>query len=149
MEKLWPIPLDHITQFIAYQSCLGIAPSTVKCYVSALSFYNKLDNCEDFTQHFVVKKMLDGMTRLRARGSDCRYPITYELLRKIVEILPSVCISKYETILFACSFCMAFFAFLRSSEICSNSGNCVINHAIKTDNVQISDSHIELILESS
>ncbi|CAG2208156.1 unnamed protein product [Mytilus edulis] len=31
LDHSFPIPLNHITQFIAYMSCLDMAPSTVKC----------------------------------------------------------------------------------------------------------------------
>ncbi|CAG2227125.1 unnamed protein product [Mytilus edulis] len=37
-EDLWPIPLHHITNYIAYMSFTGTAASTVKSYISGLSF---------------------------------------------------------------------------------------------------------------
>ncbi|CAG2198938.1 unnamed protein product [Mytilus edulis] len=70
LDHSFPIPLNHITQFIAYMSCLDMAPSTVKCYISAISFYNKINNYEDMSQLFVVRKMIDGMARSKLKRPD-------------------------------------------------------------------------------
>ncbi|CAG2230792.1 unnamed protein product [Mytilus edulis] len=47
-----------------------MAPSTVKCYISAISFYNKINNYEDMSQLFVVRKMIDGMARSKLKRPD-------------------------------------------------------------------------------
>ncbi|CAG2208141.1 unnamed protein product [Mytilus edulis] len=70
LDHSFPIPLNHITQFIAYMSCLDMASSTVKCYISAISFYNKINNYEDMSQLFVVRKMIDGMARSKLKRPD-------------------------------------------------------------------------------
>ncbi|CAG2208161.1 unnamed protein product [Mytilus edulis] len=70
LDHSFPIPLNHITQFIAYMSCLDMAPSTVKCYISAISFYNKINNYEDLSHLFVVRKMIDGMARSKLKRPD-------------------------------------------------------------------------------
>ncbi|CAG2224906.1 unnamed protein product [Mytilus edulis] len=80
LDHSFPIPLNHITQFIAYMSCLDMAPSTVKCYISAISFYNKINNYEDMSQLFVVRKMIDGMARSKLKRPDSRLPMTVDYL---------------------------------------------------------------------
>ncbi|CAC5417273.1 unnamed protein product [Mytilus coruscus] len=41
-EDLWPVPLHHISNYIAYMSFTGTAASTVKSYISGLSFSVRL-----------------------------------------------------------------------------------------------------------
>ena len=71
---MWPIPLDHITNFIAYLSLNGFSPSTVKSYTSGLNFFHKLRNYGDITEAFVVHKMLTGMMRSKSKSKDSRLP---------------------------------------------------------------------------
>jgi hypothetical protein len=78
----------------------GFAHSTVNCYISGLSFKNKLHNFEDNTDAFIVRKMLDGIKRCSLNKSDSRLPITRELLGKILSVLPAICKSSFESCLF-------------------------------------------------
>ena len=149
LSDTWPIPLDHITQYIAFLSCIGFSPSSAKCHVSGLNFYSKLQNFDDFANSFVVRKMLEGMKRTKSRGTDTRLPITYELLSKIVGILPNICSSSYESKLFAAAFSIAFFGFLRVGEITHSKSNGVFNHTIGIEDVQVFDSSIQLHIASS
>jgi hypothetical protein len=43
---------------------ISYTPSTAKTYVSALSFSLKCKGFQDTTQHFIVKQMLKGMSKL-------------------------------------------------------------------------------------
>jgi len=91
----------------------------------------------DFTQHFLVRKLLEGFHRSKPT-TDTRLPISLPLLAKIVNILPTVCRDTYETKLFAAAYTLAFFGFLRVGEItaCSltNSG-----HSLHKKDVRIDD----------
>ncbi|XP_076077485.1 integrase/recombinase xerD homolog [Mytilus galloprovincialis] len=149
LDHSFPIPLIHITQFIAYMSCLDMAPSTVKCYISAISFYNKINNYEDMSKLFVVRKMIDGMARSKLKRPDSRLPITIDLLKNIIKILPAFCSSRYEAVLFSSAFSMGFFAFLRVGEMTTACGREGSNHAIKIENVEVTNHNIKIYLASS
>jgi hypothetical protein len=71
---------------------------------------------QDFSQNFIVSKMLEGMKRTKS-SKDSRLPITLELLTKIIDKLSSICFSSYEALLFAPAFTFAFHGFLRVGEI--------------------------------
>lgn len=145
----WPIPLDHITQFIAYLSLNRFSPSSVKCYVSGLNFYHKLKNFYDLTQVFVVRKLLDGIKRSKSPVPDARLPITYDILKKLIANLPIICNSKYEGILFSTAFILSFFAFLRVGEVTVPNKDTIAGHTIKVENICCNDEIIQLHLHSS
>lgn len=120
----WPVSNSHIVAYIAYLSFLAAAPSTVSTYLSAIAYIHKINNWPDPTNSFIVKKMKEGFRRLEPH-SDSRFPITFPILSRLVSILPSVCASMYEVVLFRTAFLLAFFAFLRVGEFtCSKKDLC-------------------------
>lgn len=63
-SDVWPIPLDDLTSFIVYMFRKKLSHSTVSGYISGLSYFNKINNLEDNTQKFVVRKLIEGIKRL-------------------------------------------------------------------------------------
>ncbi|CAG2223357.1 unnamed protein product [Mytilus edulis] len=118
MECVWPPPPSHIVLFIAYLSLKGRAHKTVSCYVTAIGFRCKVLQSQfmDYSQNFIIRKMLEGLKRSKF-SKDKRLPITSELLTRIIEKLPLVCYSAYESLLFAAAFSVAFHGFLRVGEL--------------------------------
>ena len=116
-------------------SLQGQASSTIRSYISGISFKCKVLNIFDPTQNFVVKKMFTGLSRLDKRH-DLRMPVTLSILNKIIPSLPSVCSSNYESILFSAVFTIAFFGFFRVGELVQNTRSDV-GHALQTSNVKI------------
>lgn len=77
-QQIWPPPLDHVVQFIAFLSCKDYTYSTARAYVSAISFQSKIHNIADITKNFIVSKLLGGMKRIK-KSVDSRLPITLSL----------------------------------------------------------------------
>lgn len=102
----WPAPLNHIVEFVAYLSVKGYSYRTVNC-LSDLSYFHKIHNFHDATQNFIVRNMLEGIRRTR-RSEDTRYPISLELLERMLDSLKHVCQSLYETKLFSFAFYLHF-----------------------------------------
>ena len=71
---------------------------------------------KDVTQHFVVRKVLEGLTRLKSKA-DTRLPITTFILNKLVSVLPGICYNKYEDKMFKAAFTLSFWGLLRIGEI--------------------------------
>ncbi len=86
-----------------------ISPRTARSYISALSPIHKLNSWQCVCNHFLVQKAIAGMTR-RSRQPDTRQPITTDLPRRIVQILPAVCRSFYEASLFSEAYLLTFFS---------------------------------------
>jgi hypothetical protein len=116
LEQKWPVPLSDLINFIAFLSKNEYSPSTVKSYISGLSFRVKISGLLDTTNYsFIITKILLGMQRLHKRV-DSRRPITIDLLVHIFDTLQHTCSSVYETALFSSCFSLAFFAFLQVDE---------------------------------
>lgn len=124
----------------------GYSYSTVNCYLSGLSHFQKLNQCQDNTQNFIVKKLMDGMKR-STQKLDKRLPITRELLVKILGVLPAVCTSHYEASLFAAAFSLAFHGLFRVGEL--TVGNKLANHTIQYENIKLWHDRLELNVQTS
>ena len=116
LNKIWPPSLHQLVYFIAYMKAAGFSPSTGRSYLAGLSFHLKIGSYQDNTDHFLIKKMLEGFSR-SSSTRDARAPITFDLLQKIVSVLNTICTSEYETFLFGSAFLLAFFCFLRVGEL--------------------------------
>ncbi|VDI39174.1 Hypothetical predicted protein [Mytilus galloprovincialis] len=113
-SDVWPIPLDDLTSFIVYMFRKKLSHSTVSGYISGLSYFNKINNLEDNTQKFVVRKLIEGIKRLGGPNQkDTRLPITRDILEKLLRSLAVICKNGYETKLFMASFSLAFHGFMR------------------------------------
>jgi hypothetical protein len=126
MTDVWPVPLEDICKFTAYLFQTNLSHS----------FFSRVNDFEDPTQKFVIKKMLEGIKRSKPKTRDTRLPITKELLVLILRILPFVCVSQYERKLFSAAFSVAYHGLLRVGEIAFN----VIHsrHVIAISNVSVS-----------
>ncbi|XP_061164625.1 uncharacterized protein LOC133173655 [Saccostrea echinata] len=119
MKLVFPIPFDHLLNFIAHLSIVGTAYRTAALYISNLSYIHKLRGIQDNTQSFIVKKALQGLHKKRGITVDPRSPLAISILQRLVAALPSVCRSPYEAVLFSTVFSIAYHGLLRASEVLS------------------------------
>ncbi|XP_052102937.1 uncharacterized protein LOC127736433 [Mytilus californianus] len=144
---VWPPSLNGICNFIAYLSVRGYAPSTVKSYIFGIAIKCKMLNITDNTQNFIIKKMLIGMERLDKRA-DSRLPITPQILDKLISLLPSVCLSQYETLLFSGLFSLAYFGFFRIGELVVNK-SLAHYHTLSLDDFRFLENNVSINLKFS
>ena len=116
--------LHQLVQFIAFLSVNNYSPATISSYVSGIASTLRLYSLPDITQHFIVKRLLDGCRRRNSRR-DTRRPITLDILRRIIPILGSVCVSQFEALLFRTAFLLAFFGFMRVGELTAPTRNAI------------------------
>jgi hypothetical protein len=86
--------LQDITAFVAYMYKLGLSHSTINSCMYGLRVYCKLNDFEDTTNIFIVRKLIDGVKHSRSPQIDNRLPISKELLGRISFVLPSICSSN-------------------------------------------------------
>lgn len=63
LAYVWPVSVQELCNFIAHLFLANYSHSTIKCYLSGISFFQKVNGFEDTTQSFNVKKLLEGMNR--------------------------------------------------------------------------------------
>jgi len=140
-------PLNDILQFIVFLVQSNLAHSSISCYLAGISFFCKINDFEDITQKIIVKKVLEGIKRSKGHMQDQRLPITLDLLKKVFGILPIVCASNYETVLFGATFSLAFFGLLRISEFAVS--NSQTRHILSHDDVTLFENFVKLQIRSS
>lgn len=113
-----PLPpsLSHLVLYIAHCFTKGLAAATTRTHISALGFIFQLGGFPDITQHFVIKKQLQGFAKVKP-SQDLRLPITSPILSKITSAIPHVVNSAFLVSLFQAMFLLASCAFLRVGEI--------------------------------
>ena len=136
----WPVITSTIVAFLAFLSLEGFAPATISSHLSAIAFVHNVNGWPDPTISFIVKKMKEGCRRLNAH-SDSRRPITFPLLKRLIKVLPSICRSSYEVIMFKSSFLLAFFGFLRVGEFACVNKKCVKSRVIAVSDITFDGSN--------
>jgi hypothetical protein len=96
---------------------------------SGLSISNKMHEHIDYTQSFVVQKLLAVVSKTNKRN-DIRKIITMSLLKQIIEALPNICSSYFEATLFSSIFHYHYFAFLRIKEVVQSG---ISDHTLEVD----------------
>lgn len=147
LSNIWPVPVDDILSFMGHLVNEQLSHSSVACYLAGLSFYSKLHGFVDNTQAFIVRKMLDGIKRSQGIKKDTRLPITTDLLHVILGVLPSVCKSLYELLLFKAAFTLAFFGLLRISELALTNKNS--SHTISITDISFNNGMLQVCVPSS
>jgi hypothetical protein len=104
-----------------YMSHTGLSASTITTYISGISTMHKLNGQTDNTKSFLVTKILEGSKRKNSPKADLRLPVSMNLLKRLIQSLPFVCTSVYESTMFASAFSLCFFGLLRVGEITSQS----------------------------
>ena len=110
-------PLDQVVQFVAYMSVKGLAWSTARTYLMGIAFKCKVSGGLDVTQHFLVKKLIEGFRR-STHEKDTRLPISIALLKQLLAILPEngVHLSQIGTDIFLNTLSGALRTFITSSD---------------------------------
>lgn len=147
LQRTWPPKIEDITLFIAWLSMQELSHSTARLYVNAVGFQCKVNNHDDVTRNFVIQKALEGLKR-SGSGRKARLPITPNILTAVLSTLPGICLNKYEACLFNAAFSLAFFAFLRISELAVVNRRSASNVIFGSD-VEVDDGSITLLIRHS
>ena len=110
----FPLSVSSLGAYIAYMYNNNAAPSTITCGVSALSFFHKVFELKDNANAYLIQKLLHGARKNRP-STDPRAPITLSMLHQLVS--STTADSAYELLLQRAMFTLAFFGFLRLSEM--------------------------------
>ena len=95
-------------------------------------------NVEDTTNRFIVKKVLEGLKRLK-HHVDTRLPITSSLLVEVVQIFPGISSDLYEGRMFSSAFTLDFACFLRVGEF-TYSTSCIEEKIISVNDALLDES---------
>ena len=140
----WPVPVAHAASFISFGFNQGYSPATLTTYMSSLSYIHKLRALVDPTESFLIKKIVEGFRRLKST-KDISAPITRELLIKLIDALPAVCFSEYESSLFKSLFTLAYFGLFHIGELVYTDHRQA-GYALQLADVTISDQKLTICI---
>lgn len=149
LPEAWPIPVDHLLQFLLELKEAGRAASSLPGYMSAIAFVSKAAGCTEFTQDFRVRKMLEGMARMTPPLPDHRKPITPDMLKGLHQAFATLCSSSEETNLFRAALLTGFFGAYRPSELLASGKQDRSGRALQKHDLTWSDGEVALTLRQS
>lgn len=97
-----------VLYFVVHNFVQGALAPAVDHKLVGLAFWFKLQGVGDFTKSFAVRQAMKGYRRGRSTR-DARRPVSFSVLRAVLERLRSIFSSKYEQKLFQAAFLLAFF----------------------------------------
>ena len=149
LDQLWPVPVEHLQQFLVFLHRKGLAPSTIQGKLSALAFYAKSNGYKDTTSDYRIRKMLEGWSRERGRVHDSRTPFSPPLLEQLCDQWESLCRDLYEAALFKAAALIAFFGALRVSELVAMGKADASRQALQQGDVIIHDNCLKITIRLS
>ena len=117
----------------------GLSHSTIRTYISAISFVHKMHHSTDPTSAFIVAKTLQGIKNISAPPPDQRLPITINILHQLLQALPFALPDNHNHILWRSIFLLAYHACLRAGELTQskNLDNVLQLHQISVTPLQL------------
>ncbi|XP_041421831.1 uncharacterized protein LOC121394539 [Xenopus laevis] len=137
---------DVLLSFVLEQVEAQYSLSAITKKLAGISFFLKVQGEADITKSFLVKQILRGVGRI-TRSVDIRRPITLSLLKDLVSVLPQICYSRFETMLFTLLFSVSFFGALRVSESVSQSKRSP--GGIGSEDIHLVEGKLKIILKKS
>jgi len=95
-NPILPITVEHLVLFIALCMHKNLAFNTVSSYVSMLNYVQRMAGFHDFSHNCVIKTSLESYRKQKAKA-DSRLPITPVILKKLIEALQHMNLSKIYT----------------------------------------------------
>lgn len=147
MPAAWPIPEDQVRGFLAVESLYSSSKTLV--YVAALSYLSRLSGNSDPLEDAITRLMVMGLRRQVGILREKYAPITIEVLRSLLGALESVCVSRYECLLFRALFTVAFFGALRIREVVAKHRNVLQPELLYLRDMQVTEGRVVFRLRNS
>ncbi|XP_068045029.1 uncharacterized protein [Anomalospiza imberbis] len=147
MPAAWPIPVEQIRGFLAVES--NDSSSKTLIYMAALSYLSKLTGNSDPLEDPITYCMVTGLKRRAGILRDKYLPVTIEMLRSLLGVLESACVTHYECLLFRALFTVAFFGALRIGEMVAKHRNVLQPELLYLSDLQLMERKVLLFLPYS
>lgn len=133
LHNFSPLPLDvpQLSLFLTYLWSKQLAPSTIRSYMSVVSYFHKINGLHDHSTDFRIQKALLGISKLGVSPKQ-RLPVSLTLLSALINETPKTFGNTYMSHLYQAMFSLAFYALCRISEITFDSAT---SHTLQIQDV--------------
>ena len=142
VEKVLPISVSNMAQFIAFLFQRSYKSSSISSIVAGLGYFHNIMSLPNPASHILIKKLLKGSKNLND-SPDIRLPVTVAILHDLVRVSARLSSSSYDKHLYSAMFTTAFHALLRVGEYTKSS--TATNHALQIKNIEIVYSNNQLV----
>ncbi len=123
--------------FLTSMEMRGLAASTILTKFSAISYFFKLLSLGDLSQNYILSRFLMGIKKSVLKVDD-RIPVSLPLLHRMVDVLSTMGISEYNTVMLQSLLVLCFHGFLRPGEISGSLHNLLFHMCtIFIDSIQL------------
>lgn len=142
-KSLWETPCfpatsDEVCLFVAHLYNTGYQPSTIRNYLSAISFRHKIPDSLDPTVGFKVTKVLQGALSLSKKtGKPVLKPITKSILHALIGATKYCILDNYQCLMYKALFLISFYACLRAGEVVHTNKT---SHTLLLNQVRLHDT---------
>lgn len=139
------LPIDNhaVGLYITHIWRSNLKPSTIRTYLSAISYFHKIHGQDDPTNSYFVKQVIKGATRQQSPSYKKLKPLSKLILQKVLTVINTIYVTKYQQCLYKALISLSYCACLRAGEaVISTSGA----HTLHIDNVKL-DSHNSIIFQ--
>ena len=137
--KPFPCSAAQASLYAAYLAD-KLKPSSIRNYLSAVWYYQKIKGFPDHSSNFVFKMTLDGIERSSTNESIVRYPLSPDDMLGLYALLN---MNLYADRLFWCALVLSYRAVLR----CGHVSDSI--HALKVKDVSVCKDHVRIHISSS
>ena len=142
----FPATPNSIALFIVHLSQRQLAVSTIRTYISAISFIHKLNSVSDPANSFLVAKTLQGLHNQASQQSRSPLrPITRDILYILLDHISLVTPSNYYVTMWTALFQLCYHACLRVGEAVVSANH---QHTLRVDQIHLAPNRITLKFET-
>ena len=135
---------EHVQLFITYLSRFRhLSTSSIRCYISGISFYFKLHYNINPAHSFGITMLLKSYEK-NSKTQLVRKPIDLHLLGNLIESVNAGRLCKYDRLCYIILYSLMYHGALRVSEICFSN---TADHIIQFNNVCFSKSNSTIKLK--
>ena len=138
------LPIDDhaVALYITQLWRSKLKTSSIRTYLSAISYFHKIHRHRDPTCSYFVKQVLKGASRCNTKPARVLKPLSKIILLKIIPVIDKMYDSKYVQSLYKALITFSYFACLRAGEAVVSTCN---THTLRVDDIAV-DSENSIVI---
>lgn len=138
-----PIKMKYIGIYVTHLWKMHFKPSSIKTYLSAISYFHKVQQMPDPCNNFLIRQLVKGTTKRHKSNKPKFRPFSKDILCDTIQIISKL-YNYYDAYLYKSLFTLAYYACLRASEAVVTTSDL---HTLTFDNIHIDAQNNSLVFK--